>query len=285
MKKLAVIGPGLLGGSIALAAKDLPGWSVAAWARREEAVKELAESGTVALASTNLEEIATDADLLVLCTPIGVMPEIGRQLAAIIPGHAIVTDVGSVKAPVVEQLSPLFEKRGTFIGSHPMAGSEQTGFQSARADLFRDSVCIVTPGAQAHPLAVEALSRFWDALGCRVRLLDPVEHDEVVALVSHLPHFLAAVLVQTVSRENPAAFDFAGPGFRDTTRVASGPPGMWTEILRSNRAAVKKSAEAMIEMLQETLKLLDSPSSGGDLHMNEFLAHAKTERDRLRRTS
>jgi prephenate dehydrogenase len=105
----------------------------------------------------------------------------------------------------------------------------------------------------------------------------------VVGLISHLPHFLAATLVQTVSRQNPAAFDFAGPGFRDTTRIASGPPAMWAEILRSNREALKKSAEAMIEMLRETLKLLDSPSSGGDLPMNEFLAQAKAESDRLRR--
>jgi prephenate dehydrogenase len=126
------------------------------------------------------------------------------------------------------------------------------------------------------------VTAFWESLGCRVRSLSPREHDEAVALVSHLPHFLAAALVNTIAAENRKAFDFAGPGFRDTSRVASGPPAMWAEIFAHNRTAVKKSAEAMIEKLRESLKLLDSPTQDNDLHMNEFLSQAKAERDRLR---
>ena len=130
--------------------------------------------------------------------------------------------------------------------------------------------------------AVEALMMFWGALGCRTAVLSPQRHDEAVALVSHLPHLFAAAMVNTIARKNRDAFQFAGPGFRDTTRVASGPPEMWTEILTSNRAALRESAEAMIEMLRESLKLLDSTAPGAETHMNEFLAQAKAERDRLK---
>src|SRR4051794_8049771 len=148
MKKLAVIGPGLLGGSIALAARRLPGWSVSAWARRPAAVDELLARGIVEAASTQLEAIAAEADLVVLCVPIGAMPALAEQLAEMVPAHAIVTDVGSVKGPVVAALTPLFQERGHFVGSHPMAGSEQAGLQAARADLFDESVCILTPQAE-----------------------------------------------------------------------------------------------------------------------------------------
>jgi prephenate dehydrogenase len=283
MKKLAVIGPGLLGGSIALAARRLPGWSVSAWARRPAAVDELLERGIVDAASTQLQAVAADADLVVLCVPIGAMPALAKELAEIVPASAIVTDVGSVKAPVVAALTPLFQERGHFIGSHPMAGSEQTGLQAARVDLFDGAVCILTPEAEVSRLsAVEALTVFWSALGCRTVVLSPQRHDEAVALVSHLPHLFAAALVNTIARKNRDAFEFAGPGFRDTTRVASGPPEMWTEILTTNRAALRESAEAMIEMLRESLRLLDSAAPGAETHMNEFLAQAKAERDRLR---
>jgi prephenate dehydrogenase len=116
-------------------------------------------------------------------------------------------------------------------------------------------------------------------LGCQVRILSPTEHDEVVGLVSHLPHLLAATLVNTVAAQNPAAFDFHGPGFSSTTRVAGGPPVMWTEILCTNRTAVRSSAEAMIEKLREIITLLDRETT-----MNDFLTQAKDLRDRLRST-
>jgi prephenate dehydrogenase len=158
-----------------------------------------------------------------------------------------------------------------------MAGSEQTGIRAAREGLFDGAACIVTPNAASDAEAVAAVHAFWQLLGCRVLEVSPEAHDEIVALVSHLPHLLAATLVHTVLSENAAAFDFGGPGFRDTTRVAAGPPAMWDEILRTNRAAVRKSAEALIEKLREILTLLDR-----DAPMTEFLTQAKAQRDRLR---
>lgn len=277
MNRLAILGPGLLGGSIALAARRFGGMHVAAWARRPQAVAEMRARDTADIVSTDLQAVVKDADLVVLCVPVGVMGALATQIAPLLSARAIITDVGSVKAPVVDELGRIFTKGGRFVGSHPMAGSEQTGLDAARADLFDDAVCIVTPDDRSDAEAVSAVRVFWQALGGRVLELSPAQHDEIVALISHLPHLLAATLVNVVGQENAAAFDFSGPGFRDTTRVAAGPPAMWAEILRSNHVAVRASAEAMIEKLREIITLLDH-----DAPMTEFLTQAKARRDLLR---
>ncbi len=275
MKSLAILGPGLLGGSIALAARRAGGFRTALWARRSEAVAEIAALGIADAASTDLRTVVESADFVVLCTPIGVMPALAREIEGMIRPATVVTDVGSVKATVVAELGAILG--GRFIGSHPMAGSEQTGIRAAREELFEGAACIVTPEASSDATALADVQAFWQTLGCRVLEVAPDEHDEIVALVSHLPHLLAATLVHTVLAENARAFDFSGPGFRDTTRVAAGPPAMWDEILRTNRHALRKSAEALIEKLRETLTLLDR-----DAPMTEFLTQAKAQRDRLR---
>jgi prephenate dehydrogenase len=158
-----------------------------------------------------------------------------------------------------------------------MAGSERTGLAAARADLFAGAVSIVTQDAESDAAAVAAIQEFWSTLGCRVLTLAPAEHDEIVALISHFPHLLAATLMNTVAAENPRAFEFCGPGFRDSTRIAASPAVMWAEILGSNREAVRHAAEAMIEKLREIITLL-----GHDRPMTEFLTQAKARRDRLR---
>ena len=277
MTRLAILGPGLLGGSIALAARRAGGFHVAAWARRPEALAEMAARDLVDALSADLSVVVQDADLVVLCVPIGVMGSLARQIAPLLSARAIVTDVGSVKGPVVEELRGIFAGAARFVGSHPMAGSEQTGLAAARADLFDGAACIVTPEDGSDPEAVSAVHAFWQTLGGRVLELAPAQHDEIVALISHFPHLLAATLVNVVGQENAAAFDFSGPGFRDTTRVASGPPAMWAEILWSNRTAIRASTEAMIEKLREIITLLDHDSS-----MIEFLTQAKARRDLLR---
>jgi prephenate dehydrogenase len=276
MTRLAILGPGLLGGSIALAARRAGGFRVAAWARRPQAIAEMKEAGLAEVVSADLAVVVKDADLVVLCVPIGAMGALARKIAPLLAPQAIVTDVGSVKAPVVQELRGIFA-RGCFVGSHPMAGSEQTGLAAARVDLFDGAACIVTPDDQTAHATVSAVHAFWQKLGGRVLELDPAQHDEIVALISHFPHLLAATLVNVVSQKNAASFDFSGPGFRDTTRVASGPPAMWAEILRSNHAAVRAAAEAMIEKLREIITLLDH-----DAPMTEFLTQAKARRDLLR---
>lgn len=279
MNKVAIIGPGLLGGSIAMALrKKSPETRVAIWARREEPLEIIRDRGIADCASTDLSKVVEGADLVVLCVPIGVMAEIARQMLPFIAPETLITDVGSVKGPVIEALAPIFQQRGCFIGSHPMAGSEKAGIEAAQANLFEGAVCILTPTQEAPELG--KLQAFWELLGCRSRVLSPEVHDETVALISHLPHLMAAVLVNLVSNTNAGAMDFCGNGFRDTTRVASGPAEMWAEILLSNRESVKVFTQAMIENLREVVTLLDRRDLDG---VQALLRSANHQRDLLRK--
>jgi prephenate dehydrogenase len=279
---VAILGPGLLGGSLALALRERSLARVSIWARREAAVEEVRAKNCCDEASTDSANIVSGADVVVFATPIGVMPQLAREIAPHLKSGALVTDVGSVKAGICEELGLILaETAAEFVGSHPMAGSEQTGLASARPDLFDASVCIVTPDERTKHPVVQRAAEFWRSVGCRVRVLPPSEHDAIVASISHLPHLIAAALVNSVAASTPAAFDFCGPGFRDTTRVASGPPAMWTEILAENRDAVRRSLDALIEKLRALSTLLAANPPERDSLMHQFLTEAKAQRDRL----
>ncbi len=278
MKKVAILGPGLLGGSIALALRARGETSVALWGRRAEVIEEIRASKIADFASTELREVVREADLVVICTPVGCMPALATEMLPAVTPQTVITDVGSVKAPVVRELATIFDGHARFIGSHPMAGSEQAGFKAARDNLFAGAVCIVTPDSRSDAAAVSDVSAFWEMLGCSVRQIAPDTHDAIVSLVSHVPHLVAASLVDLIGSRDPIAFDFAGPGLRDTTRVAAGPPAMWAEILGWNREAVRISLDAMIEKLRGIATLLDRDSPQP---MQDFLTRAKYWRDRL----
>jgi prephenate dehydrogenase len=293
MKRVAILGPGLLGGSIALALRPKPDVEVRLWARRAEAVREAKEMSVAALVSDNLEEVVKHADTVVFCMPVGAMPAVASQLLPCLAPSALVTDVGSVKLAVEQALSPIFKNRALFVGSHPMAGSEKAGLIHARADLFNAATCIVTPQeGVTSPEAVARATELWESLGGRVRLLSPTQHDAVCALISHLPHLTAAALVNAVNAELPLAFDFFGPGFRDTTRVAGGLPQMWTEILLENRAEVLKGLRALSAQLERAARSLECagtadsnashPGASGHDELHAFLTAAKACRDNLR---
>jgi prephenate dehydrogenase len=250
------------------------------WGRRQAAVEEIHALGMAHVASNELEPVVSDADIIVFCVPIGVMPVLARQILPWVKPGALITDVGSAKNCVVEALAPLFVERARFIGSHPMAGSEQSGLSAAKADLFEGAVCILTPHAGVSEQTLQEAQALWELVGCRIRTMPPGEHDEVISLVSHLPHLLAAVLVDFVCAENPNSVNFCGNGFRDTTRVASGPPDMWTEIIACNREALSQQLDGLIARLQEASRLL---AARNDVKMNELLLNAKIQRDRLKR--
>jgi prephenate dehydrogenase len=280
MEKVAILGPGLLGGSLAFALRNRTNSQVAIWARRADAAAAAQQAGAAHFASDNLRKVVEGADTVVLCTPIGVMSSLARELAVVIADDVLVTDVGSVKASVTSELGEIFAGRARFVGSHPMAGSEQTGIEAARADLFEGALCIITPVAATPPSAIRDASTLWQTVGCTVTSISPEAHDQTIALVSHLPHLVAATLITAISEAHPAAFAFAGPGLRDATRIASGPPAMWMEILHANRDAVRRAGEAMIEKLGQTVKLLDQSTPTCDLQA--FLTRAKTQRDTIR---
>jgi prephenate dehydrogenase len=293
MKRVAVLGPGLLGGSIALALRGKPGVEVAMWARRAEAVEEARNLSVADVVSERLEDVVKDADTVVFCMPVGAMGAVASKMLPFLKSEALVTDVGSVKQIVTQTLAPILRGRALFVGSHPMAGSEKAGLVHARADLFCAATCIVTPEpGETSSKAVSLASEFWESLGSRVRLLSPARHDEVCALISHVPHLTAAALVNAVDGQLPLAFEFFGPGFRDTTRVAGGLPQMWTEILTENRVEVLKGVRALISQLEVAAQALENVrSDAGQPHqdcalacqkLTAFLSAAKDCRDNLR---
>ncbi len=282
--RIAVVGPGLLGGSIALAVRDRISKEVtlSLWARREEAVIDLEKRAIADLVSTDLDEVVRDAQLIILATPIGAMADlVGEMVEAGLSQGVVITDVGSVKAPVVAKIDALLQGSDvSFVGSHPMAGSEQTGVDHAIPSLFEGAACVLTPGESSGG-AVPAVRSFWEELGARVVEMPPDAHDAAVAQVSHLPHIVASSLVVTAIGETPEIASLAGAGFHDTTRVASGSPTMWTEIALQNREALRQPLASMAERLREVLAILDEMKHE---ELLRFLEEAKELRDRARKT-
>lgn len=282
MKSVAILGPGLLGGSIALALRPDPGVEVRLWARRPEAVVEARALAVADFVTDCVEEAVEGVETVVLCVPPAAMEGVVKRALPRLSPSALVTDVGSVKGPVCAALAPLIQGRALFVGSHPMAGSEKAGLSAARADLFVNAVCILTPQpGRTEPAACERAEAFWQRLGCRVRFLAPEAHDEVCALISHLPHLVAAALVQNVAQTSAQAFGFCGPGFRDSTRIASGLPSLWTEILSSNRGAVAGSLRSLIEILEQLAAQLEEGGPEAEVAIHGFLASAKAHREGL----
>jgi prephenate dehydrogenase len=273
LRKLTILGPGLLGGSIGLAARHRKvAGKVAVWARRQEAADEAYKLGAADEATTDLFRATDAAELIVLAVPIGAMPGLAKQ----IPPGCVVTDVGSVKYTIVNALSHILPK---FVGSHPMAGSEQSGIEAARRELFDNTVCIVTPREDTDKAALNLVFEFWKSLGCQVRTLAPQEHDEIVARISHLPHLVAAAVVNIVCADGARPLDFVGPGFKDFTRIASGPPEMWTEIAIENRQETARALDMLIEDLGKLRAALENADA---IELRAMLKRAKHFRDELR---
>ena len=280
--KIAILGPGLLGGSIALATRQLPGTELRLWVRRAEARSELEARGfTPSETTTDLAEAVIGADLVILCCPVGAMPALVGGLAAqnaLIPG-TIVTDVGSTKARVVEVLTPaVAAMNATFIGSHPMAGSENAGIAHARAGLLSGAVCLLTPLPSTPEQSVDRLAAFWRSLGMRILFLSPENHDRALARVSHLPHAVAAALTLAALRPRPEDGAICGNGLRDTTRIAKGGAAMWSEILLENRDALIDPLRNLQGILGDLLVFLENRDQE---RLAEFLHEARKLREQL----
>ena len=276
LQKLTILGPGLLGGSIGLAVRQRKvAGHVAVWARRQEAADEAYKLGVADEAGSDLRRAVADANLIVFATPIGAMRTLAEQIKSFTPPACVVTDVGSVKYPIVTALSALFPK---FIGSHPMAGSEQSGLEAARRDLFDNSACIITPRPDTDAGAQKVVYDFWKALGCQVSTLTPQEHDEIVARISHLPHIVAAAVVNIVCSDGAHPLKYVGPGFKDFTRIASGPPAMWTEIALENRQEIGRGLDHLIEELGKLRAALENSDAN---ELRAALKRAKHYRDEL----
>jgi prephenate dehydrogenase len=266
--KIAILGPGLLGGSLMLDLKKRGGVTVATWGRREKTVREIMRKKMAHEASTDLACIITGADMIILCVPIGVMAKLVKQMLPYMKKNALVTDEGSVKAPVEKSLAFLLKGKARWIGSHPMAGSEQAGLSAAKKNLFRDATVVLTPTKATASSTLRDAKHFWKNLGGRVVVLSPEKHDQLAAQISHLPHLAAALLTLSVSKES---LSLVGSGFRDTTRIAEGPSAMWREILMMNRKEVLKSLKEFLRLAENTRRQL---ASGKEKDLERLLEKA-----------
>jgi prephenate dehydrogenase len=279
-QKITIVGVGLLGGSVGLAARQRKLASeVAGYVRRSASVTECERAGATDYATTDVLAAVSGSDLVVLCTPLAQMGALVKQLLPALKRGAIVTDVGSVKSSVVRDVERLIHKAGAhFIASHPMAGGEKNGVSAARADLFERAVCVVTPTRHSNASALRKVRRFWEALGSHVLELSPEAHDVLVSRSSHLPHLSAAVLANLVLNPAlpPEQARLCATGFRDTTRIASGSPEMWRDIALANRRNLVKAVKTFMKDLQRVQRALEA---GDGVALTRFFEQAKQRRD------
>jgi prephenate dehydrogenase len=275
-RSVGIVGVGLIGGSIALAALRA-GYRVYLYdCLGPEKLAEAKFRPAVVVA--DLEELALRSRLIILATPIAALANIGWVLGELVISSHVVSDVASVKETVSKALAKALRNRCDYVPAHPMAGSEKSGAEAARADLFAGAVTLVCPELAGEMASVQLVKNFWEELGTRVVLTSVVAHDQMVAAMSHLPHLIAALLVRHVATTNSAALELSGSGFRDSTRIASGAPDLWCDILLANSDAVKQHVLGFKELLEEALTLLTEKDAK---KLQALLDDAKQNRDRL----
>ncbi len=282
---ITICGPGLLGGSIALAVREyLPQCELRLWARRAETLELARQLGITQATYTELEPAVCGARLVILATPIGAFEEQARRMLPALSPGTIITDIGSVKAYVHRTTGQFLSERGhIFIGSHPMAGAETQGLENASATLLRSATVAITNPHGVKRKHVVQLATFWKALGCRCYEMTPLNHDRTVARISHTPHILAGLCARNATSGTVPMGDLqrlAASGFRDTTRVCSGSSGMWTDILWENDVAVREVLHHCVQDLQTIITLLEQQDKAG---LRLWLDEAKLAREHIRR--
>jgi prephenate dehydrogenase len=275
---IAVVGVGLIGGSIALAAKRRGVVRHVIGIGRSSARLEAARSGGLIDAASTSFDAARDADLVVVCTPVDRIADDVRAVAARLRPGALITDAGSVKVAICRELATGVPDGLVFVGAHPLAGSEKSGWEHADPDLFEGRVCVVTPRDDGPRDAVGRVESFWRELGMDVVRMTPEEHDRVVAFTSHLPHVAASALASLLAESNG---QLAATGFRDTTRIAAGDPDLWTAICLENSEPVGEQIGLLIERLAEYHRAIAGQDADA---LRRLLRVAKERRNALDRS-
>lgn len=255
---VAIVGVGLIGGSIGLALRKWrPAVKVVGIGRNAERLRAAEDRGAVTSSTTDMAAGVAEADLVVVCTPVGRIVEDARRAAEHCRPGTLISDAGSTKQSIVEALDAGLPRECRFLGGHPVAGSENSGIEHAKAKLFKDRPVILTPAGNTCGEDVERLRAFWGSLRARVYELSPAEHDEILASTSHAPHVVAAALLAATDE---AHFRYSGTGLESTTRVAGGDAGLWAPILLQNRANVASA----LERFQAQLAALNAAIEQGD---------------------
>jgi prephenate dehydrogenase len=245
---VCIVGPGLIGGSIGLGLKKRNlAKTITGVGHRSASIDNALKLCAIDIGTLNIEEAVKSADIVILATAVNQIVHIAKKAIPFMKSNAILTDVGSTKNYIVEQITNNLRKNITFIGAHPIAGSEQRGVEFASPDLFEGSTCIITPSNNGKE-ALETITSMWQLLGAQTIYLSPEQHDEILAFVSHLPHMVASCLTNSIKKDYIA---YGASGLRDTTRIASGDPELWMNIFDQNRESMLKSIDKFLTELTE----------------------------------
>jgi prephenate dehydrogenase len=278
--RITILAPGLLGASVAQAARQLGAVKhITLWARRPETRLQLKDQPWCDRVDPTPAEAVRDAQLVVLCPPVDQIIPLLAQIAPHLAPGTVVTDVGSVKGEISRLGHTTLAGRGHFVGSHPMAGSEKTGWEHAKPDLFKRRTVFVTPLPETDARAAERVAAFWTALEADVATVEPDAHDEIVANISHLPQVLASTLCAALAKQDVRWRNYAGGGLRDTTRIAGSDPKLWKTILEQNRDEVLRA----VRHYQEELHGLERALANRDwFEVQAILERGKGYRDPFR---
>jgi prephenate dehydrogenase len=253
--KVAIIGVGLIGGSLAKAAKRKNLFKdVVGIARNERNLKKGIELGAIDSYTTHLTEGLIDAELVIVATPSGVIVDLIRKIVPHVPNGCIITDVGSIKRDIVKGVEGFIPDNVFFIGGHPIAGKEDSGIDAACSSLFVGHKCILTPTSKTDPNALQRIKTMWEKVGSIVMLMDMAEHDEIFAAVSHLPHIVAFSLINAIIRMEDIREDilnYSAGGLKDFTRVAASDPVMWRDISMMNKDNILNSISHFLSSLED----------------------------------
>ena len=281
IRRLAIIGVGLIGGSLARALRSAGEvGEVIGCGRGEENLLKAVELGVIDRYTHDIGEAVVDADMIFLAVPLGAMESTFEALKGHLCSDAVITDGGSSKGSVVEACRMKFgELPSGFVPGHPIAGTENNGVEASFPELYNNRRIILTPLEETSAEALDKVEKMWRACGAEITHMSVEHHDEVLAATSHLPHMLAYSLVDTLARmkENDEIFRYAAGGFRDFTRIASSNPVMWRDICVANRKALSEMMDLYIEEMRE---LAETIRQGDGEHLLEIFSRAKASRDR-----
>jgi len=276
--KVAIVGVGLIGGSIALAIKKKHiAKEVVGVFRHKSTLRRSLKAKAIDKGSMSIAEGVKDASLIIIASPVHSIPALVKEAVKRAKVGAIITDVGSTKGWIVREVEKELKGRRAvyFVGSHPMAGSEHTGVEFARQDLLENTPCIVTNTPKTNSSALKRIVNFWTLLGAKVQVMSPAAHDNSVSLISHLPHIVAFSLAGSVPKKELV---YAAEGFKDTTRVASSDPRLWADIFLTNKKEILRAGRLFEKYYRQILKAV---SRGNYSEMVDVLKKAKVKRDKL----
>lgn len=278
---VTIVGTGLIGGSIGLGLKKRRlAKHIIGVGRQESTINLALKIKAIDEGAIDFKKALNEADIVILATSVDTILKLAKKAIPLMKKSAILTDVGSTKNYIVSEIDKEINEKHhgnniNFVGAHPLAGSEQRGIDAAKADLFENSICVLTPSKTTSKSCITKVSKMWKALGAEICILQPLEHDEIVASVSHLPHFVAAGLTCMINKKY---WKFAASGLRDTTRVASGDPKLWLNICKQNRAKIIEALKRFSREINSTLNDLEKEN---DKSILKKLTDAKNMRDKF----